>query len=64
MRRRWPHLAKERIDAIEPTIPFGKRFWPLADEEKRALDGVVARRCSGPRWRCSRAEGASVQFIL
>lgn len=37
MGRRWRHLAKERLDAVEPRIPLGKKFWVLADEERVAL---------------------------
>jgi uncharacterized protein (DUF2252 family) len=35
--RRWAHLAKERIDGPEPVIPLGKRFWPLAAPERKAI---------------------------
>ncbi|WCT75466.1 DUF2252 family protein [Sphingomonas naphthae] len=35
--RRWRHLAKERIDGPEPTIPIGKKFWPLEPAERSAL---------------------------
>ena len=37
IRRRWPHLAEERLDTIKPTIPLGKRFWALTAEERKAL---------------------------
>ncbi|MET1085454.1 MAG: DUF2252 family protein [Burkholderiales bacterium] len=40
--RRWKHLAKERLEAIEPTIPLGKKFWSLDDEERDALEIVLA----------------------
>jgi uncharacterized protein (DUF2252 family) len=36
-RRRWRHLAEERLDTVNPTIPLGKRFWALAPEERKAL---------------------------
>ena len=26
--RSWKHLADERIQGVEPTIPLGRRFWP------------------------------------
>ena len=35
--RRWRHLARERLDAVEPRIPLGKKFWELAPEERDAL---------------------------
>ncbi|WP_288416954.1 DUF2252 family protein, partial [uncultured Novosphingobium sp.] len=40
--RRWKHLAKERLDAVEPTLPIGKKFWALSKEERDALEGVFA----------------------
>jgi uncharacterized protein (DUF2252 family) len=33
--RTWKHLARERLEDTKPTIPLGKRFWPLTREEKR-----------------------------
>ncbi|WP_369405733.1 DUF2252 family protein [Sphingomonas asaccharolytica] len=38
--RRWKHLAKERIDGIEPNIPMGKRFWKLARGERADIDAL------------------------
>jgi uncharacterized protein (DUF2252 family) len=35
--RTWKHLARERLEDTRPSIPLGKRFWPLAREEKREL---------------------------
>jgi uncharacterized protein (DUF2252 family) len=37
IRRRWQHLAKERLEDVEPTIPLGKRFWALSARELEAL---------------------------
>jgi uncharacterized protein (DUF2252 family) len=36
-RRRWRHLAQERLDTVKPTIPLGKRFWVLTPQERDAL---------------------------
>ncbi|UAK26716.1 DUF2252 domain-containing protein [Sphingomonas nostoxanthinifaciens] len=38
--RRWRHLARERIDDAEPTIPLGKKFWALDPEEREALQSL------------------------
>jgi uncharacterized protein (DUF2252 family) len=38
--RRWRHLAKERLSDLRPTIPLGKRFWPLNDEERKAITSL------------------------
>lgn len=36
--RSWKHLADERIEGTEPTIPLGKRFWPLTNTERSAVE--------------------------
>jgi uncharacterized protein (DUF2252 family) len=41
-RRRWRHLAEERLDTVKPVIPLGKRFWALAPEERKALTEMFA----------------------
>jgi uncharacterized protein (DUF2252 family) len=33
VRRSWKNLARERLEDIQPTIPLGKRFWPLGKKE-------------------------------
>jgi uncharacterized protein (DUF2252 family) len=38
--RRWRHLAKERIGDTDPTIPLGKKFWPIDKAERAALDAL------------------------
>lgn len=41
--RRWRHLARERLDDVEPRIPLGKRFWPIAGKERAALEAALAK---------------------
>ncbi|MEE4377521.1 MAG: DUF2252 family protein [Candidatus Competibacteraceae bacterium] len=41
VKRRWKHLAKDRFDGTKPTIPFGKRFWPLTDNETAEINAVL-----------------------
>lgn len=38
--RRWRHLAKERLEAVEPRIPLGKKFWELGADERDALTAL------------------------
>ena len=38
--RKWRHLARERIGDADPTIPLGKKFWPLDEAERNALVGL------------------------
>ena len=41
--RSWKHLADERIEGIEPVIPFGRRFWPLTPEERQGITEFFAQ---------------------
>lgn len=41
--RSWKHLARERIKDVIPTIPMGKRFWPLHKDEKREIRNLFQR---------------------
>jgi uncharacterized protein (DUF2252 family) len=43
VRRSWRHLAEERIEDSEPTIPLGSRFWPLAKNERREIDELFRK---------------------
>ena len=37
-RRRWHHLAEERIEDVKPQIPLGKRFWALETKERKNIE--------------------------
>ncbi len=37
VRRRWRHLAAERLATVEPKVPLGPKFWKLEAEESEAL---------------------------
>ncbi len=41
VRRRWRHLAAERLETVKPMVPLGKKFWALTDEERAALADVL-----------------------
>jgi uncharacterized protein (DUF2252 family) len=36
-RRRWRHLAAERLDTVKPIVPLGKKFWALTKAERAGL---------------------------
>lgn len=42
MRRRWKHLAAERIEGVEPNIPLSKKYWPISEAERRELAALMA----------------------
>jgi uncharacterized protein (DUF2252 family) len=44
VKRTWGHLARERIEDTRPTIPLGKRFWPLAKKERRAIEQLFEKQ--------------------
>lgn len=43
MSRTWKHLARERLKDLKPNIPRGERFWPLAKEERKAIEQIFVR---------------------
>ena len=42
VRRRWRHLAQERLDTVKPMVPLGRKFWPLTKAERKALEALFA----------------------
>lgn len=42
MRRKWKHLAAERIEGLEPNIPFSKSYWPISDAERTELKALMS----------------------
>ena len=63
--RSWKHLAKDRIEDIKPTIPLGKRFWPLRKDEKLEIKKLfqqedVQRLATSLR---SRDDKASIKIL-
>jgi uncharacterized protein (DUF2252 family) len=34
----WETLAKERIEDVRPTLPLGRRFWPLTKNEAQEIE--------------------------
>jgi uncharacterized protein (DUF2252 family) len=38
----WKTLATERIKDVSPTIPLGRRFWPLSRQEKQDIGKLFA----------------------
>jgi uncharacterized protein (DUF2252 family) len=63
--RTWKRLAKERIKDVKPTIPLGKRFWPISDKEKGGIEQLFegqAMRRLATMLRC-RDDDAEVQLL-
>ncbi|MHC1479607.1 DUF2252 family protein [Frateuria aurantia] len=42
LRRKWKHLAAERIEGLEPNIPLSRKFWPISDAERSKLKTLMA----------------------
>lgn len=43
VRRSWKHLALERLDDTQPTIPFGKRFCPISKKERGEIEALFEK---------------------
>lgn len=42
LKRRWRHLAEERIEDVSPSIPRGEKFWHLAKREAGELQDLFS----------------------
>jgi uncharacterized protein (DUF2252 family) len=65
LKRTWKHLAEDRIKDTRPTIPLGKRFWPVSGDEQQAIerlfhDDTIERLATMVR---SRDDDAKVEVI-
>jgi len=65
VRRRWRHLAEERLETVEPVIPLGKRFWALTPEKRNALSEMFADKTVRPALAALRghANSDSVELL-
>ena len=65
LKRRWRHLAEERIEDVKPTIPLGKRFWPLTKAERASLTALCQQENVRKLITClhHRPDNASVNFL-
>jgi uncharacterized protein (DUF2252 family) len=43
-RRKWRHLAEERIEGVRPTIPLGEKFWQLTAPEIKEIKHLFAQQ--------------------
>ena len=41
IRRTWKHLSSDRLGSSEKKLPRGKNFWPLAADERAALEQLA-----------------------
>jgi uncharacterized protein (DUF2252 family) len=64
-RRRWRHLAQERLDTVEPKIPLGPRFWVLTKKERGQLAKLVESDAIRPALALlkGRSKDASVDLV-
>jgi uncharacterized protein (DUF2252 family) len=61
VRRSWKHLALERLEDIQPTLPLGRRFWPLDKKERAEIhalfkDDAIAELATSLRGRKDNGE--------
>jgi uncharacterized protein (DUF2252 family) len=41
-RRKWKHLAAERIEGLEPDIPLSKSYWPISSTKRTELKALMS----------------------
>ena len=65
LRRRWKHLAVERIEDVAPKIPIGKRFWPLLKSEAAEIRALFATEPARNLVTClkERQDDAKVEVV-
>ncbi|MCC2666094.1 MAG: hypothetical protein K0S63_10 [Gammaproteobacteria bacterium] len=42
-KRTWKELFKERLTDTSPTIPFGKKYWPVTHKEARDISAIFTK---------------------
>ncbi len=42
VKRRWRHLAEERLETVRPELPLGRRFWSIDETERAAIEAMFA----------------------
>jgi len=42
-KRTWKELARERLADTSPTIPHGRKYWPVTQEEKRDILAIFTK---------------------
>jgi len=65
LRRKWRHLAQERIEDVTPRIPLGPRFWSLTKAERKQIAAVINDKQTRTLITClrSRPDDAPVQML-
>lgn len=61
----WKTLAEERIGDARPTIPLGRRFWPISKDEAREIEKLfeTAEMRTLATMLRSRKDGARVKLL-
>jgi uncharacterized protein (DUF2252 family) len=54
LKRKWRHLAEERIDDVRPTIPLGRKFWALTKQEREEIHQLFQAAEVGTLIKCLR----------
>ena len=66
-KRRWKHLAEERIEDVTPHIPLGSKYWPMGDDERQQLGDLLAADEVARAWHGfvagGRDQGGAVELL-
>jgi uncharacterized protein (DUF2252 family) len=65
LRRKWRHLAEERIEGVTPQIPLGRRFWRLKSAERKELEELIGENETRTLITClrSRSDDAAIHML-
>ncbi len=65
VKREWRHLAEERIEDVEPSIPLGKCFWALSGEEKNEIARLFETKEARKLITClhGRSDSAKIRVV-
>jgi uncharacterized protein (DUF2252 family) len=65
LRRKWRHLAEERIEDVTPRIPLGRRFWSLTRAERERIAALIDDKQTRTLITClrSRPDDAPIQML-
>jgi uncharacterized protein (DUF2252 family) len=63
--RKWKHLARQRMDEMAPTIPLGRKFWTLSQDERDPIQTLFETKPMRKLVTAlnSRDDDARIEFI-
>jgi uncharacterized protein (DUF2252 family) len=64
IKRKWRHLAEERIEDVTPKIPRGRKFWELSRKERLEIDRMFSQEAVRYLVTCLRARDSKAKVSV